>query len=101
MTKINYGFDNNFFTKVTISDTDFPDDPQITVNAKYCQGLELFNYGTNGTTQAIEYSFNGNVVHGELIPGTASACKVFDNRPCCQIWFRTASASTVVTVAAW
>jgi hypothetical protein len=57
------------------------------------QAFTFINYGS-GATNSIEYSFNGNTVHGELVPGTQSASLKFDFRTASLIWFRLKSGST-------
>jgi hypothetical protein len=111
------GYDRNFFTKVTVTATSFGQftstspspyvpgpapDVVITFNT---QGLQLLNLTTPGTSgSVVEYSFNGQTVHGELNPTNGSIGLTFDNRPVSKIWFRvqTGSAGPIqVSVQAW
>lgn len=91
------GKDFNFFQKVTVSETTFPDDSQISINVKVLNNLLLVNEGSN----VVEYSFNGNTVHGDLTPSSTTESLLFNNRRVSAIWFRTATGSNVVRVEAW
>lgn len=103
----NQGRDYNYFQKTAVSATVFgagsvdgyqPD--QIITFATF--GV-IFN--TEGSsTNTVEYSFNGNTVHGELVPGTNRATLNFSNRPISMIWFRVKAGSSgpiTVSVEAW
>jgi hypothetical protein len=105
---INYGRDFNFFQKFSITATTFgggsvdgyqPD----TILTFPTQAVMFLNLGS-GSTNVIEYSFNGTTVHGELNPTEPSAGMVFDNRVISLIWFRVQAGSTgpiTVSVQAW
>ena len=97
MKPITYGKDYNFFQKVTVNPANFPDDSHISFNIKGIQSFSLVNEGD----EVVEYSFNGNTLHGDLTPGTATEAIFFDNRVVSAIWFRTAVAGQVVRVEAW
>lgn len=96
MTPKMYGKDYNFFTKINVTDTAFPNESQVTIPLAGQYGFSLINEGSS----VVEYSFNGNVLHGDLTPSTPSAAIIFDNRRISAIWFRASSAS-VVRVEAW
>ena len=50
----------------------------------------------------IEYSFNGNTVHGDMTAGAVTEAIFFDNRNVPGIWFRVASgAGGNVRVEGW
>jgi hypothetical protein len=56
------------------------------------------------STNAVEYSFNGIDVHGDITPQTPSAGLIFDNRKISLIWFRIKAGSTgpvSIRVEAW
>lgn len=101
-----YGKDWNFFQKVTVAATTFgggsvdgyQPDMVITFTT---QNVIFLNEGTG----ILEYSFNGNTVHGELDGSTNSLTKMFTftNRVVSKIWFRVKSGSTggTVSVQAW
>ena len=102
------GFDRNFFKKVAVSATTFGGDsadgyqPDVVITFNTV-GLMFLNLGS-GATSVIEYSFNGQTVHGELNPTNASAALSFDNRPVSKIWFRVqaGSSGTInISVQAW
>jgi hypothetical protein len=110
---VTLGFDRNFFEKLAVTATTFGGNndgslyvpgPQpdmiITFNT---QCVMMLNLGA-GATNVVEYSFNGQVVHGELNPTNASVGMTFDNRIVSKIWFRIQSGSTgpvTVSVQAW
>jgi hypothetical protein len=95
--------DYNFFKKLEISATDFQDDQDAFITfANY--GLILTNEDPG--TEVVEYSFNGETVHGELIPGNNSPTRqmVFLNRQISRIWFRVKDGSMgpiIVRIDAW
>lgn len=101
------GKDFNFFKKLEVSNTTFgvaadgyESDVSITFST---QGLFLLNEET-AADKVVEYSFNGNTVHGELDPTLPSRGLMFDNRVVCPIWFRVKSGSTgpiTIRVEAW
>ena len=103
------GKDFNYYKKITVTSTDFGSDsvsgeqPDV-VFGFTVQSLMLLNEGAGGSgNNVIEYSFNGNTVHGELDPDLPSRALSFDNRSVSMIWFRIKSGSTssVIRVDAW
>lgn len=97
------GKDFNFFKKLDISATSFSDSPDTAITFPN-YGLILTN--EDASTDVIEYSFNGNTVHGELVPGTTSPSRqmTFLNRQVCLIWFRVKPGSSgpiTVRIDAW
>lgn len=108
--KIGYitnGRDFNFFEKLQVSTTTFGGDsvdgyqPDMVITfPTYGLILHTEDSGSN----IIEYSFNGNTVHGELIPGTGRSTPTFINRQVSLIWFRVKTGSTgpiTISVEAW
>lgn len=109
VTKIppkNNGRDFNFFEKISVTNTTFG----VSGDGYLCDmiidfpvaGLILHTEGTS--TNTVEYSFNGNHVHGELIPGSGRATLTFLNRKVTAIWFRVKAGSVApitVSVEAW
>lgn len=91
------GKDWNFFTKKTITATSFSEECDVLINVKNLTNLTLHNEGS----VVVEYSFNGNTVHGDMTPDTATASLLFLNRRVSKIWFRVASGSTTVRVESW
>lgn len=98
------GRDFNFYQKLDVVNTTFglsgdgyKADMIITFPT---QGVFFLNEGT-GT---VEYSFNGNTVHGELDSTLPSKGKAFDNRTIAMIWFRVKAGSSGpirISVEAW
>lgn len=97
---INYGKDPNFFKQITVNELAFPSTPQVVINVSGVNHLSIVNLGTTAG-QTVEYSFNGNVLHGNCIPGTPRAGIVFDDRRVSYIWFRTTADASDVTIEAW
>lgn len=93
-----YGRDFNFFRKVTVSGSSFTSSSTLSVPF-VPQGIMFINEdGTN----VVEFSYNGNTVHGELNPTLPSRSLTFNNIGVCGIWFRMKSGpSAVVSFYAW
>ena len=94
---VTLGRDFNFFEKPVISVTDFPEEPQIVIRFKGPQHLTFMLESGS----AVEYSFNGTTVHGDMTTSTSSATLDFLTRSNKKIWFRVASGSSTVRVEAW
>ncbi len=93
---ITQGKDFNFYQEVTVTNASFPHDADVEFNFR---GQQSFSLVIESGTR-VEYSFNGNTLHGSLVAGTATEAIMFDNRRVSRIWFRTTSTSTV-RVEAW
>jgi hypothetical protein len=101
------GRDFNFYQKKAVTNTTFGTsadgyaaDMVITFST---QSVMFLNEGTT-STQVVEYSFNGNTVHGELDPSLPSRTFMFENRVIGAIWFRLKAGSSGpvnVRVDAW
>jgi hypothetical protein len=98
---INYGKDHNYYSITAVDGYDFKANCDIVIRFT-TQGASFINLGSL-STQAVQYSFNGITVHGDLTPTTPSAAMMFDNRVVCKIWFRIApgSSASTVRVEAW
>lgn len=88
--------DYNFFQKVNVSWTEFGEMqseegfiPDVWIQ-RGGNTLMLLNESETGV---VEYSFNGETVHGELDPTLPTKGMTFDNRPVSYIWFRIKSGS--------
>jgi hypothetical protein len=92
---ITWGKDFNFFRKldVSISDGYFPNECQILI--PFSTQTVTFQLESGGP---LEYSFNGNTLHGDMTDGYASESLTFQNRALCKIWFRGTGS---VRVEAW
>lgn len=110
---VTLGFDRNFFVKVAVTATTFGGNndgslyvpgPQPDVIISFnTQSVMMLNLGT-GATNVVEYSFNGQTLHGELNPTNPSAGMAFDGRAISKIWFRVQAGSSgpiSVSVQAW
>lgn len=91
----NVGRDFNFFAKTSVTATTFGgtsvsgQQPDIVITFP-TQTVMFLNEGSG----VVEYSFNGNTVHGELNSATSSVGLAFDNRVVSAVWFRIQSGST-------
>lgn len=98
------GYDRNFFQKLTVSATSFGsgsvDGYQPDMIITIPTFTVIFSLEGTGTNQ-IQYSFNGNTVHGDMIIGQSSATLTFANRPISKIWFKAISGTPIVRVEAW
>ncbi len=99
MGTINDGNDRNFYKEVSVSAGSFSSTEDVLINIKGQRGLRLENYGSG----AVEYSFNGNVVHGYLAAGSATDPEVkhFDCRVVSKVWLRSVGGTNIVRVEAW
>lgn len=96
------GKDFNFFKKLDVTWTSFNETSDVTIPFP-ARVLTIHNEGS-GSTNAIEYSFNGNTVHGDMIPGKSSATLSFEDRPFSGIWFRIKSGSSgtiTIRIESW
>lgn len=119
---VTLGYDRNFFQKLSVTATTFggnnstslyvpgPQPDMIISFNTQCVILTnldaVFNTGTDGYAAGavLEYSFNGQVVHGELGSSSQNVSLTFQNRPVAKIWFRIQGGSTGpinVSVQAW
>lgn len=92
---IDYGYDFNFFTKLTVSNANFNSDCDVTINMKaptYAVSFQL----ESGTR--VEYSLNGLTTHGDMILNESSENLLFENRVISKIWFR---GDGYVRIEAW
>lgn len=86
--------DTNYFEKFYVSSITW----DILAKWKFNSiGIALL-VESNDPTDVIQYSFDGENVHGDLTPGMPSQGIVFDNRIANAIWFRRASPGDVVLV---
>jgi hypothetical protein len=115
--KVTYGYSHNYFTKIGVSWTVFGANsvdgyqPDTVINLLEPTYTVIFTNltaaGTGNTLVAnsvLEYSFDGNTVHGELGSCFQNVSLTFQNRVISTIWFRVQSGSTGtpnVSVQAW
>jgi hypothetical protein len=106
------GRDYNFYQESAVTWSTFG---QFTSNDGYSspdmiitfstQGLIFTNFtAPNTSNSAVEYSFNGQTLHGALDPAHNTTQLIFDNRVISTIWFRLRSGSSgpiTVSVQAW
>jgi len=100
---ITYGFDYNFFAQVTPGSSTpgvFGTDCDTVINMK-APSYTVTLWAPSGTV--VQYSFNGNTIHGTLDGSGATAPNylVFENRVVSKIWFAYTAGSGKVRVEAW
>jgi hypothetical protein len=100
----NYGRNNNFFQKITVTATTFGggsvsgQQPDVIITFS-TQGLMLLN---EDAASVVQVSFNGISVDDQLDPTLPSKGVSYDNRVVSKIWFRLLSGSSaVVSIRAW
>lgn len=94
MGPINYGFDHNFFQKITVSNGSFNTNADLFIPfVTYTVTFQLESGGP------IQYSFNGTTIHGDMTSNKSSATLTFENRVIGKIWFQ--GTTGVVRVEAW
>lgn len=96
---ITLGKDFNYFENIDVTSESFPTECQAFVQFKGAMRLN-FVLVSGGP---VEYSFNGNTLHGDMTASTATAERDFGIRKGNKIWFRLASggSAAVVRVEAW
>ena len=106
---ITNGRDFNYYKSLTITETTFGGnsvdgyEPSAIITFP-TYGVILTNESGDG--YVVEYSLNGNTVHGVLDgkPTSTTRIMTFLNRPVSCIWFRLQNGSSspaVVTITAW
>lgn len=86
----------NYFAVISVDGYDFPVDSQADFTF-ISQGFSFLNRGD----YTIEYSFDGETLHGDLDPDDASKGLTFDNRFENRVWFRAVDGYGDVRVEAW
>jgi hypothetical protein len=89
----NLGKDFNFYQRVNVTSGSFPSTDTCNVQIKFRGTRRMMFVCTSGTD--IEYSFNGNTVHGRI---SANQIFNFDIRNEDKIWFK---GTGIVDVHAW
>lgn len=91
--------DSNFFGKYRVSSTSF----EVVAIWNFTSiGIALM-VESNDVTDVIQYSFDGETVHGDMTPTMPSEGIIFDNRFQSKVWFRRATPGdgVLVRVEAW
>ena len=86
----------NYFDVISVDGYDFPDEPQANFGFN-SGGFSFLNRGS----YVIQYSFDGETLHGDLDPSDESRGAVFDNRYECKVWFKAVGGYSTVRVEAW
>lgn len=92
---IDYGYDFNFFTKLTSSAVSYNADCDVLINMKAPTYTVTFQLESGGP---VTYSFNGLTDHGDMTLGKSSATLEFENRVISKIWFK---GNGVIRIEAW
>lgn len=86
--------DTNFFEKFDVSSTSF----DVLASWNFISvGIALM-VESNNSDDIIQYSFDGETVHGDMRPLFPSEAIIFDNRAQSKVWFRRATPGDAVTV---
>jgi len=95
------GIDKETFALTTVDGYEFAENADVAFEYRHTNlSFSLVNQGAG----AIEYSFNGVTLHGDLTVGTPTEAIFFDNRNIAGIWFRARdgeSVNSVVRVEGW
>lgn len=86
----------NYFRVVNVDGYAFPVAPQVSFNFN-SQGFSLLNRGIH----IVQYSFDGETLHGDMDPGDPSRGSFYDYRYESKIWFRCVDGYGSVRVEAW
>lgn len=86
----------NFFAKITVTNTSFIASQRVRWGFNSV-GLALL-VESDDANDAVEYSFDGQELHGDLTPLLPSEGIVFDNRFENNVWFRAKNSGRTVTV---
>lgn len=99
MSELKRRRDTNYFHKFHVSDTTFKMYAVWNFNST---GIALM-IESDDKTDVIQYSFDGETVHGDMTPKMPSEAIIFDNRTQSKIWFRRATpgVAVLVRVEAW
>lgn len=90
LPKQNLGKDFNHFERINVTAVAFGEYADTQFKFR-CSNMS-FSLVWEGTG-TIEYSFNGNTVHGDMQNGVSTATLIFENRVVPGIWFRVKSGS--------
>jgi len=91
--------DINYFHKFHVASTEF----KLFATWNFTSvGIALM-VESNNSADVIEYSFDGETVHGDMTPKMPSEAIIFDNRAQSKIWFRRVipGIPVLVRVEAW
>jgi len=96
---ITIGYDYNFFQVIAVSNADFNYLSDLYIPfSTYTVTFQLEIGSSTPGSPAVQYSFNGNTVHGDMTMTLPSQNLVFENRVISGIWFK---GSGTVRVEAW
>ena len=90
--------DYNTFARIAVDGYVFTTDPDVRFDYRHSNlSFSLVWEGTG----VIEYSFDGETVHGDMQNGQPTAAMFFDDRCVSYIWFRLVSGGGNVRVEGW
>lgn len=93
---ITSGIDFNRFAEVAVTSSTF--DGYSADVLLLIRGPSLSFYIRNSGSNSVEYSFNGNTLHGR-IPSNSE--RFFPRRRVSKVWLRVRAGSTTVEIEAW
>jgi len=99
MSQLKRRRDSNYFNKFYVSSTEFVLYADWNFNST---GIALM-IESEDKTDVIQYSFDGQTVHGDMTPRMPSEAIIFDSRTQSKVWFRRATTGVpvLVRVEAW
>lgn len=95
------GKDFNKYVEFNVSASEFGERSDVTFNFRH-SSLNFSMILASDANGVIDYSFNGNTVHGTLRAGEDRSSLFFQNRSVTGIWFKVRSGSGgIVYVEGW
>jgi hypothetical protein len=96
--------DFNFFNKISISDTEFSNDYDAIIPFRKSNMSFSFCLENAASGNIIEYSFDGETVHGDMEYDTPTQAMFFDDRIFTKVWFRAKTSGdigVIIRIEAW
>lgn len=88
----------SYFRRINVANAAFNSDADVVLNFRGRGSFTLQNEGTG----IIEYSFNGNILHGDSNAAKYSGTLTFTDRAETLIWFRLKSGTASdIRIEAW
>ena len=81
--KQNRGKDFNFFLEVAVTNADFAESPDVVIGFRGPRRMMIIC-----PSGSVDYSFDGNNLHGKTVSGEPSEKLEFDVRMEDKVWFR-------------
>lgn len=83
-------------TAISVATDAYPTDPQVDLGFE----PDFYSFFNESTTAAdvVQFSFDGAITHGKLVPGTPLAAMSWETKRR-MVWFRLATAGAAVAVS--